>query len=365
MSTKKTKFPNNFYLNSLFTFSNPSALCILETSATNKKISKYQIRIQRDSDSKSIKFAYKSSDGLVRINSDNGAIDESNILGEFLKIYKIASVEKRAHKYLEFFEKNGFLIIEESCIIKIEELDLICERLSTILNLMLNIYQSKTRNYDLIEEDIEFLLANGDFQSDFKRFTSQAIMPYHKEQLYDPIYNAYNVVEPNLLNDIISNASAYDTLTSNSQFMTCLYSYYDNSNTDNTWFIYVSYIVNKYIDKFKSNDYQIDKPMKEALIKSAKAFYKEQMDYYIQNIKPVFSIEKDGPDWNIDSLLSALYLSIFYLKPKQEIYKECEYCGKPFLMRTTASNKKYCSIECANKATQARFRAKKKELAIH
>ena len=75
--------------------------------------------------------------------------------------------------------------------------------------------------------------------------------------------------------------------------------------------------------------------------------------------------EKDGPDWSIDSLLSALYLSIFYLNPKQEIYKECEYCGKPFLMRTTASNKKYCSIECANKATQARFRAKKKELAMH
>ena len=365
MSTKKMKFSNNFYLNSLFTFSNPSVFCSLETSVTNKKISKYQIKIQRDLDAKPIKFAYKSSNGLVRINCENGAIDESNILGEFLKIYKITSIEKRAHKYLEFFEKNGFLTIETSLIITIEELDLICERLSNILNLMLNIYQSKTRNYDLIEEDIEFLLAKGDVQSDFKRFTDQAIITYHREKLYDPIYNAYNVIEPNLLSDIVSNASAYDTLTSNSEFMTCLYSYYDNKNTNNVWFIYVSYIVNKYLNKFKNNDYKIDKPMKEALIKSAKAFYKEQIDYYIQNIKPVFSIEKDGPDWSIDSLLSALYLSIFYLNPKQEIYKECEYCGKPFLMRTTASNKKYCSIECANKATQARFRAKKKELAMH
>ena len=243
MSTKKMKFSNNFYLNSLFSFSNPSVFCSLETSITNKKISKYQIKIQRDLDAKPIKFAYKSSNGLVRINCENGAIDESNILGEFLKIYKITSIEKRAHKYLEFFEKNGFLTIETSLIITIEELDLICERLSNILNLMLNIYQSKARNYDLIEEDIEFLLAKGDVQSDFKRFTDQAIITHHREKLYDPIYNAYNVIEPNLLSDIVSNASAYDTLTSNSEFMTCLYSYYDNNNTNNVWFIYVSYII--------------------------------------------------------------------------------------------------------------------------
>ena len=365
MSMQKIKISNNFYLNSLFTFSNPSVLVSLEISETNKKTSNYQIKVQRGEDAVSIKFAYKSAEGLVRINNINGSVEESNILGSFLKIYKITSAEKRAHKYLDFFEKNGFLTTKESYVIKLEELDLICERLSTVLNLMLNIYQSKTRNYDLIEKDIEFLLTNSEFQSNFKLFTNQAIMAYHKAELYDPIYNGYNVINPNLLNDIVSNASAYEVLTSNSEFMTCLYSYYDNSNTNNIWFIYVSYIVNKYLNKYKDKDYQIDKPMKEALIKSGKAFYKEQIDYHIRNIKPVFSIEKDGPDWNIDSLLSALYLSIFYLNPKQEIYKECEYCGKPFLMRTTASNKKYCSMECANKATQARFRAKKKELVIH
>ncbi len=365
MNTKKSKKSNNFYINSLFTFLNPKVRCFLETSLSNKKISKSRITIQRESEILPIKFAYKSSNGLVRINNDNGSVDESNILGEFLKIYKIGALEKRANKYLEFFEKNGFINLEESYSIEIEELDLICKRLSITLDLMLNIYQSKNRNYDKIEKDIEFLLENNEFQSEFSSFVETSLIPYQITELYDPIYNKHNVIDVALLQDIISNTSEYEKLATNSRFMSSIYSYLNNKNTDSLWFLYVSFIVNKYINCFKDKTYQIEKPMKDALIKSAKAFLKEQMDFYIQNIRPIFSIEKNGPDWNIDSLLSALYLSVFYLNPKQEIYKECEYCGKPFLMRTTASNKKYCSHECANNATQARFRAKKKELANH
>lgn len=366
MSKKILNLNENFYTSSLFTFTNPSVLCSLETSSYNKKVSKYQFRIQRDKISQPIKFAYKSANGLVRINSTNGSVEEANILGDFLKIYKITPLDKRTNKYLEFFNNNGFIkYIDEEDIIALEDLDLISKRLAVTLDLLSNIYQAKTNRYENIEKDINFLLLNNEFISQFSAFTQESVLISNKESLYDPIYEKYGIIDTSLINDIISNSNEYEDLHSIENFINCLYKYYDNNGTNSVWFLYVSYIVNKYINNFNQKEPSIDKAMKNALIRCAKEFYKEEIDFYIQSIKPIYNVEKNGPDWNIDSLLSALYLSIFYLNPRQEIYKECDYCGKPFLMKTTASNKKYCSTECANKATQARFRAKKKESATN
>jgi len=65
-----------------------------------------------------------------------------------------------------------------------------------------------------------------------------------------------------------------------------------------------------------------------------------------------------GPSWQINTLMDAIYFSIFYLKPELELYRKCENpsCENYFLVKTTFTTKKYCCDQCANAAQQRRHR---------
>lgn len=70
--------------------------------------------------------------------------------------------------------------------------------------------------------------------------------------------------------------------------------------------------------------------MIDTLIIEAKYLYKEEIDFYISEIRSCYDFQKEGSLWHMNSLHSCLYLSIFYLNIKPQIYKEYEYCGKLF-----------------------------------
>lgn len=72
------------------------------------------------------------------------------------------------------------------------------------------------------------------------------------------------------------------------------------------------------------------------------------------------------PRWRVESLMSALYFSIFYMKPNLELTRLCANpkCGRYFKVSRTSLKKKYCCPECANRANQNRYRARKKEISI-
>lgn len=106
--------------------------------------------------------------------------------------------------------------------------------------------------------------------------------------------------------------------------------------------------------------------LKKALIEVAKIVIGDEINANICHVHPAYDIKSMSPKWKVDSLMSALYFSIFYMNPEQELYRQCENprCGNYFYVRSTATNKKYCSPACSNAMQQAKMRRRKKEQAL-
>ena len=106
--------------------------------------------------------------------------------------------------------------------------------------------------------------------------------------------------------------------------------------------------------------------LKKALIDVAKIVIGDEINANICHVHPAYDVRSMSPKWKVDSLMSALYFSIFYMNPEQELYRQCENprCGNYFYVRSTATNKKYCSPACSNAMQQAKMRRRKKEQAL-
>ena len=103
--------------------------------------------------------------------------------------------------------------------------------------------------------------------------------------------------------------------------------------------------------------------MKASLLEIAATVVSEEINHNIVGIHPRYSIGSLTPTWQVDTLLQALYFSVFFMKPGIEIYKEC---GNPrckrekyFLVEATRTNKEYCCVQCARAAAAQRFRSRK------
>lgn len=99
--------------------------------------------------------------------------------------------------------------------------------------------------------------------------------------------------------------------------------------------------------------------IKECLLKIARIVVAEEINYNIRGIHPKYNGGTLSASWQVDTLIQALYFSIFYMSTGQ-IYKECENpnCGrdKYFLVESTRVNKKYCCTQCSNAAAAQRYR---------
>jgi hypothetical protein len=99
--------------------------------------------------------------------------------------------------------------------------------------------------------------------------------------------------------------------------------------------------------------------IKEGLLKIARIVVAEEINYNIRGIHPKYDGGRLSASWQVDTLIQALYFSIFYMSAGQ-IYKECENPSckrdKYFLVEATRVNKKYCCPQCAKAAAAQRYR---------
>jgi hypothetical protein len=114
------------------------------------------------------------------------------------------------------------------------------------------------------------------------------------------------------------------------------------------------------IDKEVDMEAVFDDQIKKGLMTLAKHTLKEEMDWNLSGITPSYDPETMTPAWRVDSLLAGLYFSLFYMEAKVEQYRPCVKCGKPFLIKTTSTTRKYCGDACRNAAAQQAFRNKNK-----
>ncbi len=89
----------------------------------------------------------------------------------------------------------------------------------------------------------------------------------------------------------------------------------------------------------------------------------EEINENLNGIHPQYNVATMSPSWRVDSLMGAIYFSIFYMKPGLELYRLCANpnCNQYFLVKTTSTRNKYCCPECGNATAQRNYRKRKKE----
>ena len=381
----------NFYQESLFTFNSCECYCAIDTI----NVSPGEIRnIFKVNSLKSepIKFAFQPKDGLVRVSLKNGAVEEANILSSLLSI-KNSKIEN----YKKFFEKNGFFYtINGDNFVEIDDQSLlvIVERMKVTVELMSQISEVQRKNYDRILTLTLALLLTPE--------TTIQIGSYqYKTCKHDKLKNELNVsskIEDNEFNfkcdkdfyfkvkDSIYGHTKihldnyrhykYNDELLNTFWRNVVHSYVNHTDAPRDerliieflyhvffgigWFWSVSFKEIQFAKEPNWNNF--DAQLKQALLEVAKIVVAEEINSNLSGVHPEYDSSIMEPRWRVDSLISALYFSIFYMKPNVELTRICANpkCGNYFTISRTSSKKKYCSQQCGNRAIQNRYRANKK-----
>ena len=385
----------NFFENILFRFESCSCDCVtdLEHIAPREEpLQKYKLQALPES---KLLFAYAAKKGLVRI-APNGTIAEANVLGTLM-----ALPNKSVKELSTFMNENGFLFPVSAGSYEVTDagtLYSIIERLRMTVELMtaaneihkdyqkillltINLLfagdltiktDAMTQAYTTKHHSYIDLLQSPNFNVSYEREHEAFNSDYYTET--DTIYGSYQLSVQEY-NDIVGGYSTKpgfnDLLFRN---ITALYLNLESSGIERniTDFLFhyfhevgmldfnnrLAYYEEPNLDAFT-------KEMKESLVEIARHVIGEEINANLDGIHPMYNADTMAPSWKVDNLLCALYFSIFYLKPDLKLYRPCDNpnCGKYFLVKTTSTKTRYCSTECCNRVTQARYRKKRRERA--
>lgn len=352
--------------------------------------SAYELKINAEENSP-IKFAYQHGEGLVAIDRVDTK-RTSNILGEFLKINDL-------DKYCRFFQEYGFLLnIPFDKFIKIEPTQImaISKRLQCTVDLI-NEINNIDPDYRKMMELSLFLFFDTGWQIQIEGVITRS----HEYELanlieadtfnsvtetvnkQEEINKGYYTIEDSLLGTYQLNAKEYSNI---------VYGYHEKAGYDDWSFRAITYLYANY----KTNDYKtreiidllfhyyrevgipasidsegikyyesfkhkrMNNTFVDAIEDFAKSIIKQEIDSNIANIHPVYNEIDMRPDWKVDSLLSAMYFSLFYLDSKNEMMRKCAYCDRYFVVKRSTTTKLYCDRFCRNNAQQAKYRRKLK-----
>ena len=346
--------------------------------------------------SRPLKFSYMPQQGL-NLSGNAGGIIQPNVLGRLLAI-KDGDID--AH--IQFFQQYGFLVpigTEEYESVEATQIMEFVNRIKATVKLMNAIAGQKNyknivimTSYLLFSDPIEIPLSTGvltscqhDFTQHLREFNAFPDLSRNQEafntgkfSVTDSLINGTNQVEIPFFNAVRSGSGVPTIPGSNSQPFKHLVAMYTGLNdADNDLrllidFFYhyqlqrgiISAVSHNRITYYSKNDsFEFSEEMKAALVRIARIVVSAEINHYISTIHPAIDPETLEPEWRLDSLLEAIYFSIFYMKPGVEIYKECQNpsCKREvyFLVNATATNKKYCCPACANAAAQRRARERK------
>ena len=371
----------NFYENILFKFESCSCDCVedIEHVAPGKEpISHFKLQAIPE---RPILFGYAAKDGLVRI-APNGTVEERNILGTLISL-----VNKPTKELIFFLKNNGFLFpVSTSSYENFDKAALlgIINRLKMTVELM-TATNEIIKNFKKICDLTLSLLFSEDFsiktdsmkQAYYSCHHSYVDMlknppvqlSYTRQQegfngytynINDSIYGTYNL-DIQDYNDIIGGyKSVPEYRTEFYQNVTYMFLNYDKQDINKKISDFLFHFL---YDMNGDSSNEFSNEMKSALIDISKYVIGEEINANLDGIHPIYNSNTMTPSWKVDSLLCAVYFSIFYLKPDLELYRPCDNpkCGRYFVVKTTSTRIRYCSEECCNRVTQDRYRKRKRE----
>lgn len=365
----------NFYGDNLYTFTNTTCSC-KEDIIYEAPYAEPHRTFKIFPEDNIVRFAYKAKKGLVRLNP-NGSTKQENILGTFIGLSTAPQ-----KKIEQFLSENGFifpLVPGEYNPIDVDALIAIVNRLKTTVDLMSAIGSNK-KDYAVIinhalnltlAPSISIRIANYNYNS-CTHLLSQLLSRadqisisrdnaiqekaggehfFIKDSLTDELYK-YAIYD---YNEIMYNhdmACGDDLLWA----ITKLFVNYNGSPAERLMIDLIFHFLHD-----SENELVYDDKIKAATMSFAQFTIGEEINHHLTGIHPEYNAETMEPTWKVDSLMSALYFSLFYLRPKMELYRPCgnPKCNNYFLVKSTSSKTKYCCTRCANNMTQTRYRQKK------
>lgn len=388
---------SNFFLNNFFELENSPCECKKETVYTAPGVDpSYVLKVCAKPDSDTLRFSYSAQKGLNQSGNAGGVINE-NILGQLLAI-KPTDMDGT----IEFLQKYGFIFpVSSDTYETVDGIALleILNRIKATVKLMSAIAGKKDykaifiyTTYLLYSEPVELVLSGANYKTDFHPFTAlireyNVIPDLNRNQeffdtqcisIFDTMKGDYEKLDINELAGMNSGDGINGLAGSRDwhfRNLFCLYTTYNiaDENLRNIIDFYYNYQkkvgiikdveptrISYYVKAMKEN---FSDDMKEMLVKIARIVISEEINANLKNICPQLEINALAPTWKLNSLLEALYFSVFYMKPGVELYKECENPNckheKYFLINATVTNKKYCCPACGNAAAQRRSRQRK------
>lgn len=393
------KIIENFFENNIFTFKSYACNCVEDLNHTTPGMPPHKtFKFQSYSD-KPLLFGYRAKTGLSRI-APNGTTEEDNILG------KLIALPTKKHKDLySFFEHNGFLFPVSNSEYESIDANLLYEfihRIKATVELMSAVNDIHKDYVKIIHLTLYLMMAdviNIKVDSMAESYTSckhsfmntlakanNASLNWERQQesfdknsytIIDTIANPSFELDISEYNDIISGTSVNGLIpiTPLYQQIIMLYCNYEGTLIERKTIDFLFHLHHDF-GQIQSFDIQsgltfysptdlstMNDEMKSTIIEIAHNILGEEINSNLSGIFPVYDIQTMSPSWKVDSLLSAIYFSIFFLRPDLELYRQCANprCQRYFLVKTTSTRTKYCSTECCNRVTQDRYRKKKRE----
>lgn len=367
----------NFYGENLYTFTNPTCSCKEDVIYEAPDAEPHRT-FKMYPEENTARFAYKAKKGLVRLNP-NGTAEQENILGSFIGL----STAPRK-KIEQFLGDNGFLFPltpGEYNPIDVDALIAIVNRLKDTVDLMSAIASNKKDYTTIINLALKITLADTiSIQIADTQYTSCSHRLTH-------LLSRAGQIDMSRENKLHAQAGGQffpvdDTITNGiyqfdiSEYNEIMYDHDAYGVDDLKWAItelFVNYngapeeraMIDLLFHFLHDSEEGVvyDERKKAAALSFAQYTIGEEINHHLTGIHPEYNAETMEPTWKVDSLMSALYFSLFYLRSKTELYRPCgnPNCNNYFLVKSTSSKTKYCCTRCANNMTQARYRQKKQE----
>lgn len=386
----------NFFKESNFSFETCGCTCSINTKTTADRKEKKTLAIFPD-ESLKIKLAYQPKYGLVKVSEKNGATTDIDVLSELLKIK-----DNDMETYKRFFEKFGFLFpIEDKQIITIEEDELyyIVTRLKVTLELLSQLSESGRKNYKKITHCAYWLIANNKYKLDKFNysFCPHTLIQKNLDKSHplDALPRKYTdeTKEFVLVKDFgygeftfemeelygLERSNHYEEEINDYPYtldINCITAYINHTLAPYEERILIEFYFHchnrirgwnddeSYIREGCMKLSQLDPEFKKTALEAAKIILSEEISHYIKNIHPQHDYKTMRPSWKVDSLISALYYSLFFINPNVQTIRRCANvnCNRHmfFTVTKTSSKKIYCCPECCRNVQQRKHREKVK-----
>lgn len=390
-----------FHANNDFKFSSVACDCEVDVTHPSKGVTKHTFRLYPKSDV--IYYAYVASRGLVSKSRD-GAVDGRAVLPDLLAI-----TEGNVKAVKTFIEQHGFFLpLDANADNSIDAVELfgLIDRLKAAVSLMSALGEPKTDYKEILALTL-YLLLSQNISIQFPNFESPFISCVHEVgQVWNRVYAinenilrgedvGYNVDEGYKIADSVRppetwlSTNEYGDAVGNEHLdlsgvkANATYLFRNAKTVSPLCRLAIDFLYHfcKEVGDIKSWNHKgeliftntpptatqfrstFDEPLQSALLLLAKNTLKTEIEYNLNGILPSYDTESMAPSWRVEYLLAGLYFSVFYMRPKIELYRTCANpnCRLPFLVKTTSSKQKYCQPACANAMAQRNHRLKVKE----